>query len=268
MGDFSAKWLALREPADRRARSARLTREIADRVIDRAPVRVLDLACGTGSNLRYLARHLPPIQHWRVVDRDPALLARLRKPMSWGIVTSVHLHRRDFANLDAIVDLFERTSLVTASALLDLVSGRWLDALADRCRAAGAPALFVLSYDGRILCTPRDAEDEMVRTLVNRHQRTDKGFGPALGPDATDHAQQSFAARGFVVDRERSDWMLGSGDLDLQRQLIDGWASAAAEIAPDDAAAIDAWRSRRLGHVAAGRSTVVVGHDDLAAWVR
>jgi len=268
MGDFSAEWLALREPADRRARSARLTREIADRVIDRAPVRVLDLACGTGSNLRYLARHLPPIQHWLVVDRDPALLARLRKPMSWGIVVSVHLHRRDFANLDAIVELFERASLVTASALLDLVSARWLDALADRCRAARAPALFVLSYDGRILCTPRDPDDEMVRALVNRHQRTDKGFGPALGPDATDHAQRSFAERGFVVDRERSDWMLDRGDPDLQRQLIDGWASAATEMAAADAAAIDRWRKRRLEHVAAGRSTLVVGHDDLAAWVK
>ena len=46
MGEFSVEWLALREPADHRARSARLTRDIANRVIDRSPVRVLDLACG------------------------------------------------------------------------------------------------------------------------------------------------------------------------------------------------------------------------------
>src|SRR5262249_26453711 len=221
--------------------------------MDRAAVRVLDLACGTGSNLRYLARYLPPIQHWRMVDRDPMLLARLRKPMSWGIVASVHLHRRDLANLDGIAELFERTSLVTASALLDLVSDRWLDALADRCRAASAAALFALSYDGRILCTPRDPDDEIVRQLVNRHQRADKGFGPALGPDAADHAQQCFAARGFLVDRERSDWMLGSADSDLQRQLIEGWASAAAETAPADAGVIGEWQRRRVRHVAAGR---------------
>jgi len=268
MGEFSPEWLALREPADHHARSTRLTREIANRVMDEAAVRVLDLACGTGSNLRYLTRYLPPIQHWRVVDRDSALLARLRKPMSWGIVASVHLHRRDLANLDGIAELFERTSLVTASALLDLVSHRWLDTLADRCRAACTPALFALSYDGRILCTPRDPDDELVRELVNRHQRTDKGFGPALGPDAADRAQQSFAARDFVVDRERSDWMLGGDHSDLQRQLIEGWASAATEMAPADAAAIDRWQRRRLQHVAAGRSTIVVGHEDLAAWIR
>ncbi|HJZ73969.1 MAG TPA: class I SAM-dependent methyltransferase [Vicinamibacterales bacterium] len=268
MSEFSAEWLTLREPADHRARSLQLTRQISGRVIDRSPVRVLDLACGTGSNLRYLARHLPPIQHWRMVDRDPLLLARIRKPMSWGIVASVHVHRRDLANLDGSVELFERTSLVTASALLDLVSRRWLDALADRCRMAGAAALFVLSYDGRILCTPQDSDDETVRTLVNQHQRTDKGFGIALGPEAADQAAQCFAARDFVVVRERSDWTLGNTESDLQRQLIEGWAVAAAEIAPAQAPAIDAWRTRRLEHVSAGRSALVVGHEDLAAWIR
>src|SRR5262245_47482481 len=246
MGDFSAKWLALREPADRRARSARLTREIADRVIDRSPVRVLDLACGTGSNLRYLARRLPPIQHWRVVDRDPALLARLRKPMSWGIVASVHLHRCDLANLDAANDLFERASLVTASALLDLVSARWLDALADRCRRVRAAALFALTYDGRIACTPGDPDDDVVRDFVNRHQRSDKGFGSALGPGAVEYAQRCFEDHGFAIARRRSDWILDAGDGELQRQLIEGWAGAAAETAPARASAIDAWRTRRL----------------------
>jgi hypothetical protein len=268
VGEFSAEWLALREPADHRARSTRLTREIASRMLDRRPVRVVDLASGTGSNLRYLGRFLPPVQHWRVVDRDAALLARVRKPTAWAIVASVHVQRRDLANLDAIADVFERASLVTASALLDLVSDRWLDALADRCRQIGAAALFALSYDGRILCTPRDQDDETVRDRVNRHQRTDKGFGPALGPDAIEYAQRCFAARGFVVERARSDWTLGADDGELQRQLIEGWASAAVEIAPDRGAMVDGWRRRRLEHVAAGRSAIVVGHEDLAVWIR
>jgi hypothetical protein len=108
----------------------------------------------------------------------------------------------------------------------------------------------------------------MVRELVNRHQRTDKGFGPALGPDAADVAQQAFASRGFTDERDRSDWTLDGGDAELQRQLIDGWAAAAVAMQPADAAAIAAWRQRRLEHVAARRSTIVVGHEDLAAWVK
>ena len=268
MGDFSAEWLALREPADHRARSAHLARTIGSRLLGLPAVRVVDLASGTGSNLRYLSRLLPPVQHWRIVDRDPDLLARFVKPAMWAILASVHVHRRDLAALDTIDDLLERAVLLTASALLDLVSERWLDGIAERCHAVGAAALFALTYDGRISCTPPESGDETVRNLVNRHQRTDKGFGPALGPAATEFAERCFAARGFTVERERSDWTLGAGDSELQRQLIAGWADAATEIAPERAAAIGAWRDRRLDHITAGRSTIVVGHQDLAAWIR
>jgi hypothetical protein len=268
VGDFSADWLALREPADHRSRSARLAREIAGRLLGRPALRVVDLGAGTGSNLRYLARYLPPIQHWRMIDRDRALLARVRKPMSWGIVASVHLQPRDLADLDANRDVFERASLVTASALLDLVSRQWLNALADRCRRVNLAALFALTYDGRILCTPDDRDDEVVCALVNQHQRTDKGFGAALGPDAAGAAEQAFSTRGFVVERERTDWMLDHHDAELQRQLIDGWAGAAADVSPRDRAVIEAWRRRRLGHIEDATSTLVVGHEDLAAWLR
>jgi hypothetical protein len=268
VSDFTAEWLALREPADHRARSERLARAIARRLMGRPPLHVVDLGSGTGSNLRYLTPRLPPVQHWRMVDRDRSLLARIGKPTLWAIVASVHLQPRDLADLEANADLFKGASLVTGSALLDLVSAAWIDALAERCRMSRAAALFALTYDGRIACTPADRDDEMVRDLVNRHQRTDKGFGPALGPDAAGVAHQAFTSRGFTVERERSDWTLDSGDAKLQRQLIDGWAAAAAEMQPANAAEIEAWRQRRLEHVARGQSTIVVGHEDLAAWIR
>ena len=268
VGDFTAEWLALREPADHRARSARLAREIARRLMGRPPLHIVDLGSGTGSNLRYLTRRLPPVQHWRLVDRDRTLLARIRKPTMWAIVASVHLQPRDLADLEANADVFKGASLVTASALLDLVSAAWIDALAERCRSSRAAALFALTYDGRIACTPADRDDETVRDLVNRHQRTDKGFGSALGPDAAGAAEQAFASRGFTVERERSDWTLEGGDAELQRQLIDGWAAAAATMQPAETTAIEAWRQRRLAFAAAAQSTIVVGHEDLAAWIR
>jgi hypothetical protein len=52
----------------------------------------------------------------------------------------------------------------------------------------------------------------------------------------------------------------------MQRLLIDGWAQAATEISPERATIIERWHARRLAHVDAGRSHIVVGHDDLAAW--
>ncbi|MBI3491471.1 MAG: class I SAM-dependent methyltransferase, partial [Acidobacteria bacterium] len=136
--------------------------------------------------------------------------------------------------------------MVTASALLDLVSESWLRALAERCRANGAAVLFALSYDGRIQCSPEEPEDALVRDLVNRHQRTDKGFGPALGPEATDVAARCFADLGYSIKRESSDWVLTPESRELQKQVIDGWARAAAEVEPLRAKTIEAWRMRRL----------------------
>jgi len=159
------------------------------------------------------------------------------------------------------------SDLVTASALLDLVSSSWIDALARHCRAVDASALFALTYNGESRCDPFEREDDWVRELMNRHQRqNDKGFGRAAGPDATSEAARAFAAAGYTVRRARSDWQISPDDRELQRQLIDGWTDAAIEMAPDRAAAIRDWRARRVAHVDAGRSRIVVGHEDLIAW--
>ena len=103
------------------------------------------------------------------------------------------------------------------------------------------------------------------RDAVNRHQRGDKGFGPALGPAATATATALLGARGYRVLQGRSDWLLGPGEASLMAALIDGWAGAAAGLCRSDAAAIAAWRRHRLAAVAGGKLRVRVGHTDLLA---
>jgi hypothetical protein len=248
---FSAEWLALREPADAAARSSRLVSFVV------AQGRLLDLGGGTGANIRYLSPHLPVPQQWTLIDSDRALLARVQE----GVNTVQ-------ADLNDVVDdgeMFQDCALVTAAALLDLVSDDWLQRLVERCRAAEAAVLFALNYDGRIECAPADPEDDEVRRLVNEHQRTDKGFGPALGPDAGKRAIELLHASRYDVRYERSDWVLGAEFGELQRQLIDGWVSAAADMAPDRRRQVEDWRRRRLEHLDGGRSRILVGHLDVAA---
>jgi SAM-dependent methyltransferase len=252
---FSAAWLALRESADHAARSPELTRTVIDFLPDRA--RILDLAAGTGSNRRYLAAAGSERADFLLVDHDPLLLAQV--PRMAGVETRC----LDLSTLDDR-DIFDGRHLVTASALLDLVSEPWLRAAANRCAECGAAVLFVLSYDGRIVCSPPDPDDGAIVSLINEHQRTDKGFGPALGPGATERAVRCFGDLGYRVQRAPSDWRLAPESGELQRQLIDGWARAAAEMAPQQIRTIDAWRDRRLAHVAAGWSAITVGHEDFA----
>jgi hypothetical protein len=266
VGEALSDWLALREAADVAARSASLTRAVVEQLPRGRPLRAVDLGTGTGSNVRYLMPRLPEdAQQWLLVDRDRTLLTLAIR--SLRPVHSIVVETREM-NLGTLEPrLFFRRDLVTASALLDLVSEAWLGALAGECRAAGATALFALTYNGRSQCVPAEREDEAIRALMNRHQRqNDKGFGTAAGPDAVDVAARCFADAGYQVTREPSDWVLTPDAQELQRQLVEGWASAAREMAPDETAMIDDWLRRRLAHIAARRSNITVGHEDLAAW--
>ncbi len=260
MGSFNAAWLALREPEDARARAKGLTRIVADALPRDRPAAILDLAAGTGSNVRYLTPFLRTPSEWLLVDHDPALLAIARERLGDHVETRV----TDLADLNVHAPVVAGRDLVTASALLDLVSEAWLRTMLSACAAARALVLFALDYDGRMECAPEESDDGFVRELVNRHQRTDKGFGPALGPDAAQTAVGILQELGYQVVRERSDWVTGPEAAGFQHQLIDGWAEAATEIAPDDSWRIETWRALRLTHVESGRSRLVVGHEDVA----
>jgi hypothetical protein len=287
MAESLSHWLALREPVDHAARSALLTREIVDALGHPHRLNVLDLGTGTGSNVRYLAGRLHAPQRWLLVDRDLTVLTDMRaRTSAWGAVCGydvttdgddlvMHGRQVDWRietrclNLGGLgPEIFSGRHLVTASALLDLVSERWLRAVAWHCREAGAAVLFALTYNGRSHCSPREPEDDAIRELMNRHQRAnDKGFGPAAGPEAIECAARSLAAVGYHVRREASDWVLLPDVRELQRQLIEGWAEAAVEIAPGQAAMVKNWLARRLAHIEAGCSRVTVCHEDLAAWL-
>jgi hypothetical protein len=263
MSGFSADWLALREPYDGRARNRDVLQSVAAAAAEGHTVAVVDLACGIGSTLRAIAPRLPPRQDWRLVDNDLSLLARAAagKAIPGIAVTRipVDLTRDLEAALDGAVNL------VTASALLDLVSADWLDRLVTEVAARQLPFYAALNYDGRVSFEPADPLDAAVIAAVNRHQQTDKGFGPALGPRAAEVAIACFKAAGYAVVQGRSDWHLLPRDHDIQRDMLAGWAGAARETGAVSLAEAAAWLTRRRDLLAAGRSTITVGHVDIFA---
>ena len=262
MSGFSADWLALREPYDARARNRDVLDSVATAAAAGDAVAVVDLACGIGSTLRAVAPRLPPRQDWRLVDNDLSLLARAAGKAIPGIVVTripVDLARDLEAALDGPVNL------VTASALLDLVSAEWLDRLVIEVAARRLPFYAALNYDGRVSFDPADPLDAAVIAAVNLHQQTDKGFGPALGPGAAEAAIARFQAADYAVVHGRSDWHLSPRDHGIQRDMLAGWAGAAREIGAVSLPDAAAWLTRRRDLLAAGRSTIKVGHVDIFA---
>lgn len=278
MSRFAPDWLALREPYDRAARSAALADRFAAAV--GATPHLIDLGCGTGANLRYLAPRIAGAQRWRCIDHDAALLGAARAALQdWGnhqgwpvrsggndlaiarpgaaIAASFALG--DLAR-DGLPDDGDATGL-SASALLDLTSADWLHALADRYVAT--PLLMALSFDGRLAFEPAAPGDVEIRARFIAHQRSDKGFGPALGPDAAPYLADLLVARGCTVALEQTDWYVGPDDGPLLRATIDGMIGVAREAAQDSC--LEHWVRLRHQQMAADDLRLTVGHLDLLA---
>jgi len=260
---FSSAWLTLREPYDLQARNRAVLDAVAGWAAERPSVALVDLACGLGSTLRAMTERLPKRQSWRLVDNDLSLLARagdLAKPPDLTVTSvPVDLARDLEAALDGPVEL------VTTSALLDLVSEEWLERLVTEAAARRLPLYAALSYDGLATLDPVDPLDAAVIDAVNEHQRHDKGFGPALGPEAAATAPARFEAVGYTVTQGASDWVFGPRDGEIQSEVLTGWAVAAREIGISSIGEIIGWLARRRDHIAAGRSSMRVGHVDFFA---
>lgn len=252
---FEADWLALREPADRGARSVALMRGAAYWLRRAETPVVVDLGCGRGASRRAFGAEARAAL-WRLVDRDAELLdLAVADAGAHG-----ERHLLDLSDIDALP--LDDASLVTCSALLDLMPASWLEALAERLATGGLGFHAALSYDGRMRWSPGPAPREAeVLAAFNGHQLRDKGLGPALGPQAAAILAEILRARGYRVRVERSDWQLHPKEAALQSELATGVAAAAKDCGCD----AEGWLQARLAAIAAGVSSAVVGHVDLLA---
>ena len=274
MTGFSPDWLALREPADHRARNAHLANMVQARFNARDHVTVIDLGCGTGSNLRATYSLLPARQSWTLVDYDPALLQAARSTLArWADTVEIANHglhlvkdRRtitvNFRQADLARDLDGALAgdadFVTASALFDLCSADFIRRFARAVASKRAAFYTVLTYNGVQKWTPRQPSDQAIAQAFNQHQMSDKGFGPSAGPMAPSELADAFRASGYIVSEGESPWVLGANDAQLVSELAEGKAHAAVETGLVDKKTLAAWTGVR-------RTAAEIGHTDTLA---
>ena len=276
MSGFDPAWLDLREPADHRSRNEELARVLARHLGRRASITVLDLGCGTGSNLRATAPLLGAEQHWTLVDHDQALLeaavARLcalghgaerngsRLLLSKdGKRITVRFRRADLARDLEQVARAGRRSLHRLGA----VRSR-LRRLHRHPRGGDRAAQGVLLH-GAHLQRPAALDAQA------RGRRSALAVGIPRAPGARQGLRRrrrgrsrrrcsraAFDEAGYTVSEGDSGWRLEAGDEALIASLGGGFAAAVreTELVP---------RPRRRSGSRSSRTGALVGHTDTLA---
>jgi hypothetical protein len=264
-------WLTLREGADAAARSTELVELVRGHLEATArpgaPAVIRDIGCGTGSMGRWLAGRLPGPQLWILRDRDPGLLsyAGANTPGEAADGAAVTTRTEDGDLTDLRATELAGTSLLTASAVLDLLTSEEVDGLATTCVEAGCAALLTLTVAGSVDIAPFDPLDAVFAAAFDSHQRRPVDGRHLLGPDAGPAAAAAFAQRGAVVETRPSPWRLGPEQAELAEEWLRGWIAAACEQQPDLERHAAAYLRRRLEASAAGELLVEVGHVDVLA---
>lgn len=267
--EVSSDWLALREGEDARARSRPLA-DAAAGLLAPGPVTVHDLGSGTGSMARWLAPALPGPQTWVLHDWNADLTARAldgHPPRDRdGDPVSLRSNIRPLDRLTA-GDL-AGGSLVTASALLDVLTAAEAHALVDACVGARVPALLSLSVTGDVELRPRDPRDRRIAAAFNAHQRREVEGRRLLGPYGGRIVEGLFRLAGWNVRRALTTWRLGDDDPRLFAEWFAGWLEAAEEQEPRLHAELAGYREQRREQARRGAFSAVVYHLDLLAWPR
>ena len=265
MSGFDKDWLALREPVDMRARAGSMVERLARHLEQVAAPGILDIGCGTGSTWRSLSGRFPRAANWQLLDYDPALLAEAERRIR-GDGGNVSFLQFD---LNQVEDLpLAGISVVTASALFDLCSADFCNRLADRLVRSKTGLYAALNYDGVLEWSIRHPLDGQVVIDFNHHQRTDKGFGPALGPDATEHLRLTFENLRYSTSVATSPWVMGPEDAGLQAAFLDGLERPLMEIGSLTVDEIQTWLRFRREKIEEPGSLCVVGHTDILALPR
>ncbi|MES2170266.1 MAG: SAM-dependent methyltransferase [Actinomycetota bacterium] len=263
-----AGWLALRSEADSRTRSRELVGELVHR-LGPGPIVVHDLGSGSGAMPRWLAPMLDAHQEWVLHDADAGILTQIDpEPVTDGMGRPI----RTLTSVEQLADLpqgaFHGASLVTASALLDVITADETRIIVDACVAAACPALFSLSVTGRVELDPADPADADFGAAFNDHQRRNSAGRRLLGPEAAGVVARMFGAAGWTVRTVATPWRLGTGESELIGDWLDGWVGAAIEQQPSLGAAAHDYLGRRRAQIADDVLSVVVDHEDVIAWPR
>lgn len=261
-GRVAPEWLALRGPADDRARR-QYTRHLVEtlddhlrgRAREHSTVRAVDVGAGTGAGADWLRASLTVDQDWRLLDHDPRILEATPETRRWALPVVGDVHSLGRLLADAPADV------VTCQALLDILTADEIEALVAAAASSGSAMLLSLSVTGEVTLSPPHPDDDAVAAAFDAHQQRDG----RMGPDACVHALDVLESHGYRTTTASAPWELGPEGPALLRAWLRGRLEAAVEQEPHQRDRFERWWLARDEAAEREELTAEVGHLDVLA---
>ncbi len=254
MEKFSSEWLTFREQEDLLARNSTILECVTEHLKGTKRLNILDIGCGTGATMRALLPEIKQPQHWTLLDADQELLARARCLNQPLVSDPNYTLETVFADLTSGFGFLNREySLVTATALLDLVSEAWIKKFVMALKHNNLSFYCSITPNNRIEIDPKDNLDKKVICTFNSHRYSDKGFGMSLGGHATDFTIEQLQRSGFNVSSASETWGNRHPNKSFRKifnaKLVEGISQAANNTKMIDASELKQWTDSRLSAI-------------------
>lgn len=256
---FDQSWLSCRAPYDAMARRRDLEEQAWSQISRISDPVVLDLGCGSGNNVLFLAKRWPGVSGWAGIDHDEHLIHEAsRRTQEDGInFTGVVA---DLLDLDHHLKVLQ-PNLLVANAVFDLFTAEMMTAVLSDLKKHRMPLLTTLNYTSMEWADPLPHESAVIQ-LYEAHMVRPRPSGNGLGPTAPNMIGQIVESLGGMIDMRESVWEIPASDAVMQRHLLGFMSDSVSQMISSETiqeAEFRAWLDSRTIHL----SDLRVTHQDI-----
>ncbi len=223
---FSKSWINMRMGYDHDARSDILLKYLRKNE-NNSDLELIDLCCGSGSFLIWSIKNNLLFKKSILVDYDIKLLKSIKSnlrrytPNNYTIksnsnnmnlvlekdksfISSTFIKK---SNCNKFHYKTKKFHIISYSAVLDLMSKSSIIEALNRANNMNV-IYFSLCFNGIVKWTPTNTFDKYILSFFNNHQRSDKGFGHALGSQSIEFVRKRATKQNMKIITKNSPWII------------------------------------------------------------